>query len=298
MAVGAIPTRCRPVGRIDHLDRGGLDALLQAWGEWELNAAGESQASCFQNHNIFRGYESLYESSLICITLKNRCSALMCVFVCILYQALSSSSNLQLLEEAARLTNAVASDRMGRSYLLQRDGAGNIPALVAILKAARDASLTGKSGRPEGSSLPQGAQAEQLQGEEPQLSRLQPSPPPQMRPSSSLSRPGSFGRQRTAPAGGEASPLPSAPSPRPSASGDTPAALTPSKATAQDTTGGDGNRQGNAADSGMRDSALLQQSLIALQKMSLRRQAQSAMIREGLLPWLVEYLQASLGPQV
>ncbi|GAX80752.1 hypothetical protein CEUSTIGMA_g8187.t1 [Chlamydomonas eustigma] len=38
-------------------------------------------------------------------------------------------------------------------------------------------------------------------------------------------------------------------------------------------------------------SVLLLQSLMALQKLSLRRQAQSCMIKEGLLPWLVEFMQ-------
>ncbi len=42
---------------------------------------------------------------------------------------------------------------------------------------------------------------------------------------------------------------------------------------------------------GVRDGALLQQSLVSLQKLSLRRQAQSQMIREGLLEWLVGFLQ-------
>ena len=41
---------------------------------------------------------------------------------------------------------------------------------------------------------------------------------------------------------------------------------------------------------------LLYHSLVALQKLSLKRTAQSAIIREGLLPWLVDFLQVSCLP--
>jgi hypothetical protein len=184
---------------------------------------------------------------------------------------------------------------MGRSYLLQRDGAGNIPALVAMLKAGRQAALSSlasaakaaKAGVPE---------AIRPAGELPHPVR-QPSPPLQLRSSPSPSRPGSFGRQRTAPAG-TVSPL------RPSASGEPPSVLNSAAATADatevsaglDITAGGDEKQRQAVVLGLdggRDGALLHQSLVALQKMSLRRQAQSAMIREGLLPWLVDFLQVS-----
>ena len=238
-------------------------------------------------------------------------------------QAVCTSPDLVLLEEAARLANAVASDRMGRSYLLQREGSGTIPALIATLKAGAAAGTPTKALAPGTTGAP------------PDLQR-QPTPPQQQR-LGSFSRQGS-GRPHVSPlrpssSGADALAAAAAGTPPPAGVGaagtaavDTAAAaddeivggrdrgnalagpaisspdgqsLPPlaaksplSKATpepAPSATAGGGGDAVPASDS--RDSVLLQQSLVALQKLSLRRRAQSELIKEGLLPWLVEFLQ-------
>ena len=60
-------------------------------------------------------------------------------------QAVCDSPSTPVLEEAARLANALASDRMGRSYLLQREGSGTVPALIAMLKAGALLAAAGSS---------------------------------------------------------------------------------------------------------------------------------------------------------
>ena len=222
-------------------------------------------------------------------------------------QAVCTSPDLVLLEEAARLANAVASDRMGRSYLLQREGSGTIPALIATLKA----------GAATGTVLASAAAApvppdSQRQPTPPQQQRLgsfsrQGSGRPHMsplRPSSSGADTGAAGAAATdaaAAADGEivggrdegralVGPTTSFPEGQslPPLAAKSPLSKAMTEPAPSATAGGGGSAV-QVNDS--RDSVLLQQSLVALQKLSLRRRAQSELIKEGLLPWLVEFLQ-------
>ena len=84
------------------------------------------------------------------------------------------SPHAPLLEETARLANAIASDRMGRSYLLQREAAGSVPALIALLKAgAADAVVGAGEGKGSGLAVTPAAIAGDLQ--------RQPTPPQKIR---------------------------------------------------------------------------------------------------------------------
>lgn len=173
-------------------------------------------------------------------------------------QALASCSDRVLQEEFARLTNAVVSDRMGRAYLLAQPGGRlAVHTLVTLLKSTVYSKMLGE-----------GAAGAQAGGGGHRVPT-----PPSTTCGRAGSRPGSANKLLWIAATGEdvSLNLPFIPPPSSSA----PA--------------------GGEDDEG-RCLVLRQQCLIALQKLSLRRQAQIQILKEGLLPWLLAYLEG-LGPQ-
>ncbi|GIL89185.1 hypothetical protein Vretifemale_16989 [Volvox reticuliferus] len=124
---------------------------------------------------------------------------------CSLLAVLTSSSDPGVVEEAVRLTNAMASDRLGRNYLMM-PGGGAVHALIGVLRRFSAPGCAGGVGN--------GVRSDEAPAE-------------------------------------------------------------------------DG---GGTAD-GVRDRPAAQQALVTLQKLSLKRVAQSQMIREGMVEWVVDFLQ-------
>ncbi|GLC64972.1 LisH domain-containing protein armc9 [Pleodorina starrii] len=145
---------------------------------------------------------------------------------CSLLQVLADSTDPRVAEEAARLANAIASDRLGRNYLMLPAG-GAVQALMGVLRRFAP-----------------------------------PSPPQQAAPASAISGSVSAGG-----GGGEGA------------------------AEQAGTEGGTEAGLGGAGGAAVRDGPAAQQALVALQKLSLKRAAQSQMVAEGAVQWVVDFLQ-------
>lgn len=212
-----------------------------------------------------------------------------------------------LVEETARLINAMASDNQGRSYLLTC--AGSVPALIALLRRAAAAPLSSTAGAngvdgAAGNATQDGDQGsvhDRLQQQAPATAPgLGASGPPEPCEDDTAASRSARGAQAL-----------SCPDARPLlAAAAQPSALDPQRgsmhasslgaqqlsaagasASWPDVAGG-GLSSGEASGAqDVRDGVVLQQTLVALQKLSLRRLGQSEMLRHGLLPLLVALLQ-------
>ena len=123
------------------MDRSGPDALPCTGGLWYFCTAGKrapNKEACPRAH---KAWISGCRFCIVMIACRDPSSYVIGNSKAALpnspshHQAICNSPSIPVLEEAARLANAMVSDRMGRSYLLQREGSGTVPALVAMLKA-------------------------------------------------------------------------------------------------------------------------------------------------------------------